>query len=72
MRRIPGIRSDVVSLDVALNVKSLSWLDLLLCTNHIHIHRSYQQKGNKLNRGCRCTAAAVMLVHTVLVWRLQR
>ena len=56
MLRIPGMRSDDVYWTVALD-------DLvLLCTSHTHIHRDYWHKGETLEHGCRCTAAAVLLL----------
>ena len=45
-----------------VNVEMLSWFDLLLlCTSHTHIHRDYWHKGESLEHGCRCIAAAVLL-----------
>ena len=56
-----------------LDVLLLSWLDLLLlCTSHNHIHCDYWHKGESLERGCRCTAAAVLLLYCsiLLLWLL--
>ena len=52
---------------IALDVKMLSWFDMLRCTNHTHIHRrDCWHKGKSLEHGRRCTAAALLL-HTDLV-----
>ena len=52
MLRTFDVRSDDVCLIVALDVKMLSWVDFLLCTNHKHIHRDCWHKGKSLNCGC--------------------
>ena len=61
--RIPGVRSDDVCLIAGLEVKMLSWFDLLLlCTNHMHIHRDWHE-GESLEHRCRCTTAAVLYAY---------
>ena len=56
---------------VALDMKMLSWFDLLLCANHRHIHRDCWHKGKALEHGWRCSAAAVLLLFTDLVTTLR-
>ena len=54
-----------------VNHVMLSWLDLLLlCANHTHMRRDYWHKGESLEHGCRCTAAAVLLLYccTPIFW----
>ena len=41
----------------------LSWFDfLLLCSRQTHIRCDYCDEDESLERGCRCTAAAVLLL----------
>ena len=53
--------SDDVCLIVALDLKML-WFDLLLCTNHTHVHRDYLHNGKSLKHNCRCAAASGVLL----------
>ena len=62
MLRLHGMRSDDVSVVVALDVKTLSWFDLLLCANYPNIRRDCWNKGESLKHGCRCTAAAAVVL----------
>ena len=62
--------SEDVCYNVALDAKLfLSWIDLLLCTNHAHIPRDDWHKGMGLKQcSCSCTAtaaaaAAVLIQH---------
>ena len=66
---VPGMRSGDMCLTVALDVLMLSWSDLLLlCTSHMHINRDLWHNGESLERGCRCTTPAVLLLlYTVFV-----
>ena len=48
--------------DCCIGRLEMSRLDLLLCTNHTHIHRDDWHKGMNLQHGCRCAAAAVLVV----------
>ena len=73
MPYVPGMRSNNVYSTVAPNALVLSWLDLLLpCTSHTHIHRDYWHKSESSKRGCRCIAAAVLLLYCciLLLWLL--
>ena len=65
------MKSDDVCSAVALGVL-MSWLLLLLllCTSHTHIHRDYWHTGERLERGCRCTAAAGLLYTAFVAARL--
>ena len=69
MLHIPGMRSDDVCLTVALDVLMVPWFDhLLLCISHTHIHCDYWHKGEGLGRGCRCTAAATLLLYRCILF----
>ena len=62
MLRTPGMTSDDVCWTAALDVLMLPCFDhLLLYTRHTHIHRDYWHKGESLEHGCSCIAAAVLL-----------
>ena len=60
------------STTVALDLLMFSWFDLvLLCTSHKRMYLDYWHEGESLERGCRCTAAAVLLMHCcILLWWL--
>ena len=49
---------------VALDALMLLFDLPLLCASHTRIYRrDYWHKGESLERGCRCTAAAVLLLY---------
>ena len=57
---------------LALDVRVLSWSDIVWCTNHKHTqHRDYRHEDNDLERGRRCRVDAVLplrlklLMHSV-------
>ena len=70
MRRVPyEVRRSVFDCCVGrVNHIMLSWFDLLLLfTSHTPIHGDYWHKGESLERGCRCTAAAILLLYCCML-----